>query len=464
MKALKIRWKLTLWYGGVLSAVLVLFSISIYFVLRHQMLEPIDHGLHEELSDVLSEVGNHRNETILLEWLNRRFAHHEGFDFLITKSDGSRFFANERLIATSMQFPTAADVGSGLRYESANLAGRGRWRIVTANADGPAGRLTIQIGRSLAESDNELQALVLTLLLTGPLVLALAMSGGYFLARRALEPVHKMTQSARLITAERLDQRLQPANPHDELGELARTLNDMIERLSQSFHEMQRFTADAAHELRTPLAVLRNEAEVALRAPRSTEEYTRVLANLLEEINRLSQLAEQLLFLSRQDAGLLAQSHEVVHMGGLLREIIGNMELLAHEKQIVLTLENNDECDMRCDAGQIRRLFYNLLDNAIKYTAPSGKVTVVSRANNCTLSVTITDTGIGIPAAHLPHIFDRFYRVDPARTGETNGAGLGLAICLAIVRRLAGSITIDSTENVGTTVSLRLPVSSSVGR
>src|SRR5207247_7584402 len=174
-------------------------------------------------------------------------------------------------------------------------------------------------------------------------------------ARRALQPVQSMAQTARQISAERLNQRLPVVNPDDELGSLAETLNHMIAGLGRSFTEMQRFTADAAHELRTPLAVIRNEAEVALRSPRTAAEYSHVLENLLEETNRLSHMADQLLFLCRQDAGLLPTGREAVAVDDLLREVVGNMQLVASEKGVTLSLEENSPCQLPGDRGQLRR-------------------------------------------------------------------------------------------------------------
>lgn len=456
MRHLNIRWKLTLWYGGVLAVVLAVFSGSVYFVLRHQLLQRIDQGLHEELADVLSEVKRHQDKDTLHEWLNRRFAHHEGFDFQFTTSDGTMFFVNPRLSERSVSFPLQSSSTSPL-YENVAVESSGRWRVVTARADSPAGPLTIKVGRSLAAFEHESHELLFTFLLTGPLTFLVATGGGYFLARRALQPVQVMTQTAKQITADRLHQRVGVGNPNDELGELAQTLNEMIERLERSFVEMQRFTADAAHELRTPLAVLRNEAEVALRSPRSTDDYCRVLENLLEEANRLSSLADRLLFLSRQDAGLQPKGQEVVQMDLLLQQVIGNMELVAHETKVALTLERNDRCDVIGDQGQLRRVFYNLLDNAIKYSDHPGKVSVASHAEDGALSVVVTDTGIGIPAEHLPRIFDRFYRVDPARSGEANGAGLGLAICQSVIRGMGGTIRVESVVGQGTTFTVTFP-------
>jgi heavy metal sensor kinase len=462
MKRPGIRWKLTLWYGGVLALVLTVFSTAVYLTMRHQLRGRIDQGLREELADVLSEVHRAQDEGGLREWLDRRFAHHEGFDFQITRPGGETFFVNTRLVGTVLPVPECEDLSDSPSFRDVSLEGGKRWRVVSVRADGPRGALTVQVARTLAPFDHESRELLLTFLLTGPLTLLLAVGGGYFLARRALAPVDHITRTADQITADRLSHRIAVPNSDDELSALARTLNRMIERLERSFTEMQRFTADAAHELRTPLAVIRNEAEVALRARRSVEEYDRVLGNLLEEVNRLSHIAEQLLFLSRQDAGLHQGKSQDVRGDELLREVVGNMHLVAREKGVDLVLCDNPPCQVVCDPAQARRVLYNLLDNAIKHTGPSRRVTVAGSIGPEYWRVIVADTGEGIPPEHLPHVFERFYRVDAARTGD-GGAGLGLAICRSIVNAAGGQIELESEAGRGTTVRVTLPVRPSGG-
>jgi len=457
MKRLSIRWKLTLWYGGVLAVVLTLFSAVVYTVMSHQLMERIDQGLNEELADVLSEVHRHQDSASLLEWLNRRFAHHEGFDFEITDSNGERFFANPRLIEQSLSFADASEGNSPPRFETLSIGAAGRWRIVAVQDTGPSSPLTVKIGRSLATFEHETRELLFTFLLTGPITLLIAVSGGYFLARRALNPVHAITQTAKRISVQQLSERISVNNPTDELGILAETLNEMIERLERSFQEMRRFTADAAHELRTPLAVMRNDVEVTLRSSRSGEEYCRVLENVLDETNRLTTMADQLLFLCRQDAGLQANRQESIPMDDLLEGVVVNMQLVAGEKGVSLKLVANPSHSIMGDPRQLRSVFYNLLDNAIKYTPASGAISVTSKADNGQLVVVIADTGIGIPEEHLAKIFDRFYRVDPARSGDENGAGLGLSICQSVIRGMAGDIHVVSSVEQGTTITVRLP-------
>jgi len=272
-----------------------------------------------------------------------------------------------------------------------------------------------------------------------------------------LAPVDRMAATADQITATRLDQRLEAANHDDELGRLARTLHRMIARLEGSFAEIRRFTADAAHELRTPLAVMRNAAEVALRVPRDPEQYRRVLEEMLEEITRLTRLAEQLLFLCRGDAGLVPPVRQPVRLGDVIAEVAEHMEDVAGARGLTLTAANPDSCTIQADEDQLRRLLFNLLDNAIKYTPAGGTITVRSTCLEGQVRVEVADTGIGVPAEHLPHLFERFYQVDPARSRETDGIGLGLAICRSIVEAHGGRIEVDSTFGRGTRVTLTLP-------
>jgi heavy metal sensor kinase len=314
-----------------------------------------------------------------------------------------------------------------------------------------------QVAATLTPVDHELAELLAVLLLTGPLALAGALGGGYLLARTALAPVDRMAAAADQITATKLDQRLEVPNPDDELGRLARTLNGMIARLERSFGEIRRFTADAAHELRTPLAVMRNAAEVVLRAPRDPEQYRRVLEEMLEEIARLTGLAEQLLFLCRGDAGLVPSVRRPVRLGEVIAEVAEPMQAVAGARGLTLHVGDLTPCVVQGDEDQLRRLLFNLLDNAIKYTPAGGTITVRSACPDGQVLVEVTDTGIGIAAEHLPHLFERFYQVDPARSRETNGTGLGLAICRSIAEAHGGRIAVESTVGRGTRVTLTLP-------
>jgi two-component system, OmpR family, heavy metal sensor histidine kinase CusS len=267
-----------------------------------------------------------------------------------------------------------------------------------------------------------------------------------------------MAAEAAEITSTQLNRRLDEPVIEDELSVLARTFNAMIARLQRSFEEIRRFTADAAHELRTPLATMRTEAEVALRSPRSADRDARVLEDLLEEIERLTHLVSHLLFLSREDAGIGAGDFRPVRLEDVVREVGEHMQVAAREKGVKLVVDLPESYQVTGDAQRLRQLFFNLLDNAIKHTSPDGEVSIYGQSSSGEARVTIADTGIGIPAAHLPHVFERFYRVDPSRSPETDGIGLGLAICRSIVEAHGGHIGINSTVGSGTQVTLSIPM------
>jgi two-component system, OmpR family, heavy metal sensor histidine kinase CusS len=330
-------------------------------------------------------------------------------------------------------------------------------RLASRLVAGPSESLLIQAAVTLVPNARALQELVTVLLTLGPVALASAVGGGYWLARKALSPVDRMAATAAEITATRLDRRLAEPDANDELGHLAQTFNAMIARLERSFEEVRRFTADAAHELRTPLAAMRTEAEVALRSPRSAEQDTRVLENLLEEIERLTRLVSHLLFLCREDTGVGVRNFQRVRLDVLVREVAEHMDVAAREKGLALLVDLPTACEVKGEPDRLRQLFFNLLDNAIKYTGPGGRVTLEGGPSNGQTRFSVTDTGIGIPLEHLPHVFERFYRVDASRSSDTDGNGLGLAICCSIAESHAGRLELESTFGSGTRVTLVLP-------
>ncbi len=344
-----------------------------------------------------------------------------------------------------------------LGSEDLTLGNLGRVRVSGELVPGPDSTVVIQAVASLASDEHELSELLLILLLAGPLSLGAALGGGYLLARKALAPVGSMARSAGEITAKRLGIRLEVPTPTDELGQLATTLNGMIARLERSFEEIRRFTADAAHELRTPLAVLRSEAEVALRMPRDTEEYRRVIETMLEEILRLSRLAELLFSLCREDAGLGPRVREPVRLDEVFREVGEHMRAVAGDRGLSFDAEPIAPCRVLGDEDQLRRLLFNLVDNAIKFT-PEGSVSLRGQLEEGRVRVVVSDTGIGIAAEHLPHVFERFYRVDPARGQQVEGTGLGLAIGRSIAEAHGGELRVESAPGVGTNVALTLTV------
>lgn len=338
----------------------------------------------------------------------------------------------------------------------------GEMRVTSRRALGKDGDYLVQATMSTRPNHEELQAILMTLLTAGPLAIVAALVGGYFLAKRSLHPVEMMAITAAQITASRLDSRIEVINPDDELGHLARTFNSMLDRLERSVEELRRFTADAAHELRTPLAVLQAEAAVALRMPRSADEYRRVIEVILNESKRLAHLADRLLVLCRQDSGLDRMRHEEVPFDALIRDVVDQVRIAADQKGVLLEVAPLQEWAVLGDDVQLSRLLFNILDNAVKFTNSGGRVSVRADARNGQVRVAVSDTGIGIPSADLPHVFERFYRADKSRNHETGGAGLGLAIAKGIVDAHHGAISLISKVGVGTTVQVQLPLMSDV--
>jgi heavy metal sensor kinase len=282
----------------------------------------------------------------------------------------------------------------------------------------------------------------------------------YLLARKALAPVKQLHRLSEQITAESLNRRLPVANPEDELGRLSQTINAMIGRLERSFAEIRRFTADASHELRTPLTAIRTEAEVAIGKSLSIADYQHLLGSILEECERLTRLTDQLLMLSREDAGSARPVCEPLDLTALLENVVDTMRPLADAKGLNLQSKANGVIRINGDDARLRQVFYNLLDNAIKYTAQGGQIDICLEKKDRAAIVTLHDTGIGIPPEHLPRVFDRFYRVDPARSREQGGTGLGLSIAKTIIMAHGGKIELTSVPDHGTTCAVTLPTES----
>ncbi len=273
MRGLSIRWRLTLWYGAVLSTILIGFSVAVYLLMQRHLLALTDATLREEVDELAAEVKRVKTVAALPHVLSSRFPDQEGYELEVGTPDGEPLFRSVGMGSTGLPKPVAGRSGQGAAiYESVRLDGQRPFRLASRMVPGPSGPLLIQAAITLEPNQRALRELVAALLTLGPAALASALGGGYWLARKALSPVDRMAATAAEITATRLDRRLAEPDVHDELGCLARTFNAMIARLQRSFEEVRRFTADAAHELRTPLAAMRTEAEVALRSPRRQTE------------------------------------------------------------------------------------------------------------------------------------------------------------------------------------------------
>ena len=314
------------------------------------------------------------------------------------------------------------------------------------------------VGYPLAELRDLLENLYFIFLLLVPIALAVSIFGGLALAHKSLQPVDEITTRARRITAENLDQTLPVRNVNDEIGRLTATFNEMIQRLHDSFAQVRQFSADASHELRTPLTVMRGEIELALRSTQTPGEYRTVLESSLEEILRMTSITDNLLLLAKAEQGTLDVHLSEVDLQNLVDELYEDSEVLAEQKHIAVSLEENAPITIVGDRDRLRQLFLNLVDNAIKYTPEGGRVTLAARRQNGAALFQVHDTGIGIPPEEIEKIFNRFYRVDKARSREQGGTGLGLSIAKWIAELHRGTITVTSEVNKGSTFTVTLPL------
>jgi two-component system, OmpR family, sensor kinase len=317
---------------------------------------------------------------------------------------------------------------------------------------------TFLVGYPVAELREALENLFWIFLVLVPIALTVSIIGGLYLANKSLGPVDEVTTRARRITAENLDQTIPARNVDDEIGRLISTFNDMIRRLHDSFAQVRQFSADASHELRTPLTVMRGEIELALRNPKTPEEYRQVLESSMEEIIRMSSIIENLLTLAKADQGSYEVNLSEVNLGSLVQELYDDGEILAEGKHIHVALTRNDPITIVGDKVRLRQLFLNLIDNAIKYTPEGGAVILSVERHDGAAIFRVTDTGIGIAPADIDRVFDRFYRVDKARSREVGGTGLGLSIAKWITELHRGTITVKSEVDKGSVFTVELPI------
>jgi heavy metal sensor kinase len=314
--------------------------------------------------------------------------------------------------------------------------------------------LTIGVSEELLE--YQLGQLRRSYAIFGPLALLASFLLGYVFVGRALAPVAQIRHQAETISRANLSERVPVPAARGEFQDLARTFNEMLDRLDRGFQDLQNFAADAAHELRTPLANLQAEIDTAVQKSRTPEEYERILASIDEEVARMNRVVADLFVLAKIDMRQYALSRERVSLGRILEEARETCQHAADRRGIRIEFEGGD-ATAAGDPVALRRVFMNLVENAVKYNREGGRVRITLERSNGTIRVRVRDTGIGIPAEHLPKLFHRFYRVDKARSRETGGAGLGLAICKSFVEAHEGRIEVQSTPGEGTTFTVELP-------
>lgn len=334
-----------------------------------------------------------------------------------------------------------------------------RYRLVLTHGD----VADVTAAYPAGEVDVTLRRLFSLMLYSLPVALLLSVGLGWFIAGRALRPVDVITRSARQITASNLGLRLPVPATDDELARLTETLNDMIARLETSFSQIRQFTSDASHELKTPLAILMGELEIALRRPMLEDAYRLTLASCLEEVERLSHVVQGLLDLSRAESGQVMITREPVRLSTLVANVCDDVMILAETKHIDLTTNIMQNVVITGDSVRLHQALLNVIENAVKYTPERGSVRVELEVIEGRARIVVADSGIGIPSDQLPFIYDRFFRIDKARSKSIEGTGLGLSIVKWIVDAHDGTIEAMSLEGKGTTVYVSFPLRENAG-
>lgn len=454
---LSIRWRLTLWNAAVMAVVLLGFAGLVYGLMHRALYGQADQRLRASLGQLkVDERLEQDPRGRVTHWIEELFEH-EGIGAVVFAPDGRVYEKTAELSPDALPGVPSQIIGEP-RARNAVIPTLGRQRVLEAHVPMGGKEYAIVVMTPLEGVDKELGHVLAALALAVPAGLGVCGALAYLLARKALTPVEHLRRQTRQITADRLDRRLPVLNPDDELGRLGTTINEMIGRLERSFTEVRQFTADASHELRTPLTAIRAEAESALGNPGLAAEQQQLLGSILEECERLARLTDQLLTLSREDAGVSRPANEPVDLAGLATGVVDTMRPLAEMQGIRLELRAAGPVSMKGDGARLRQVLYNLIDNAIKHTPASGVIEVHAELQDGQAALVVRDTGEGIPPEHLPHVFDRFYRVDKARSRDQGGTGLGLSIVRSIVVAHGGDITLDSALGKGTTFTIKLPL------
>ena len=463
MKSLSIQVRLTAWYLLSLAIIVALFAGGSWLALKASMYHSIDRDLRYRIATVIPFIESHSLNT--REQFEKVFANSSdssivGVFVQITNDQAALLYESDVLASHRVPLmPTGLPDGS----ISIATGGERGWPVRVASrrivVDGTG--LTVHVVEPLRDLLSSLREYGLYLALLVPGVLLLTATAGYWMSRRALAPVEHIRKEAEAIDPADLTTRLRVPPTDDELARLARTLNAMLTRIEEGFRSIERFTADASHELRAPLALIITAGDVTLRRERSREELVETLRKIVREARHMSKLVENLLALARGDAQRESSELLPVDVAGMLRELCAELGAAAREKGLKLTASIPDrEVQVMGESTNLRRLFLILLDNAIKYTE-TGSITLSLDWQDSLVKVIVADTGIGIESAALPHVFDRFWRADKVRSRAEGGAGLGLSLASQIVQQHGGTISAESDSGRGSRFTVQLKAANS---
>jgi heavy metal sensor kinase len=461
MKFSSIRVRLAAWYFVSLASMLALFAVGAWVGMRASMRAAVDRDLDQRIRDVRQFTAQELSlgEAELLEELQEHSLLGLGGGLLqMSDANGRVLFRSGRLKDAQLDLiqPPPGNLDTHFASRAAgNEPVRVAARIVQVNGR----HFLIQVAEPMSQFNESLARFEGILLVLAPCFLLLATAGGFWIARRALAPVDRITNDARAIRSGNLSARLAMPRVRDELGRLTETLNEMLDRIEADVKRIVQFTADASHELRAPLTLIHTAAEFSLRRERSREELVDAMRKIMRESQRTSRLVDDLLLLARADSQADALRLAPTDVSSTGREAAELAASLAQAKNIEISSEIPPEAVvMDGDEKLLEQLWLILLDNAVKYTPEGGQIRFAMRSVNSHLETIVRDTGIGIAANDLPHVYDRFWRADKVRSRAAGGAGLGLAIARWIVQTHRGDIVIDSELGRGSEVKVRLPL------
>jgi signal transduction histidine kinase len=446
-----LRFRLAVWYFCTVTAIFALAAFGYWFTIRWGLNTALDEGLGNRLLGLRQYLENTEAGEDLVARLegSSPFGLFEVFD-----EQGQLVGQSYGLSRRNMLLQPPPDVGSEIRFENSgprDFPLRVAWQKVEI-----AGRSFV-IGAADPQAKYR-EVLTGFLYVAGPIILVLATLCGLWLGRRALGPVARITDEARAITETNLSTRLAVPQSRDELQQLSETLNEMLGRIEQSFMRTKQFTADASHELRAPLTLIYTAAQYALRRPRSREELVESLSRILRESRRTITLIEDLLALARGDAGHQPAELEVLDAAGLVRDAAEQATAMGEAKDVRVTMAvEPGELLVRGNDATLRRLLLILVDNAVKFTPTGGIVTLGAQREGADVALSVADTGVGIAADDVPHIFERFWRADKVRSREVGGTGLGLPIAQQIAEQHDATLDVHSEPGRGSVFTLRMP-------
>lgn len=461
MKKLSIGVRLTIWYLVIFALGELVFGAGMWFILRQSLFDIVDDGLESQVEDLKSFLDAQKKDASiakLQEVVTESYGIEHSGDFLQINIENEDLIYRSAFLQAHPSIVIPSDQINGQffrirRVEHQHL--RFLCEKLTANGHVYA----VQMGASSDDAIETLRLFRYYLWLFAPLLLLVAAGVGYWMSRRALAPVDALVRTARDIGGANLSSRLHKLETGDELQRLSDTLNEMLDRIETAFLRVTQFTADASHELRTPVSLIRTEAELALRRSRGEEEYKESLRHILMEAERTTSLIEQLLALARADAGRETLHVQPVDLCHIMRSVIDGWQQVSAMRDVQLTSSVQEQSTfVMGDETLLRRLADILLDNAFKYTPSPGSVRLSLEQHDESAVIRVQDSGVGIAQEDQSKIFERFYRVDKARSREQGGTGLGLAIAQWIVAQHRGSITVQSHPGEGTIFMVELPV------